>query len=124
MHGKGSHKAFQNKMMGVRRLKMQMDRIDTSIDKIEINMDEIVSSDVTKDIIESLRRSTQAMKGSITPMGGIEGVQVNYIQLSLHLVIPYPTGTLHCPLVGPGKVHSIITPLSTWGLSVYPSIDS
>ena len=98
VHGKGSHKAFQNKMMGVRRLKMQMDRIDTSIDKIEVNMDEIVSSDVTKDIIESLRRSTQAMKGSITPMGGIEGVQVNYIQLSLHDPLGYPISHRNPPL--------------------------
>lgn len=48
-------------------------------------MDEIINSDVTKDIIESLRRSTQAMKGGIMPVGGIDGIQETMDELQAEL---------------------------------------
>jgi hypothetical protein len=68
-------RGFKNRMLGVRRLKLQVERIDTSIITIETNIEEIINSDVTKDIIDSLRRSTQAMRNQGMPLGGIEGVQ-------------------------------------------------
>lgn len=49
-----------------------MERIENSLAVIETNMDEIVNSNVTRDIIDSLRRSTEAMKGQLLPMGGME----------------------------------------------------
>lgn len=68
-------RAFRNRMIGIRRLRTQVDRIDTSIMAIENNVDEIVNTDVTKDIVESLKRSTQAMKNKGFNIGGPEGVQ-------------------------------------------------
>lgn len=87
VHAKGDPKAFRNKMMGVRRVRLQMERIETSIDKIETNIDEIIHSDVTKDIIDSLRRSTLAMKGGIVPMGGVDGVQVRWMPIEKMLIM-------------------------------------
>ena len=85
VHAKGDIKGFKNRMMGVRRVKLQMDRIDTSIEKIEINMDEIINSDVTKDIIESLKKSTVAMRAGM--VGGIDGVQETMDDLQVELQV-------------------------------------
>lgn len=68
-------RSFKNRMVGIRRLRSQVDRIDTSIMAIENNVDEIVNTDVTKDIVESLKRSTQAIKNKGFNIGGVEGVQ-------------------------------------------------
>lgn len=106
VHAKGGDpKAFRNKMMGVRRVRLQMERIETSIDKIETNIDEIINSDVTKDIIESLRRSTQAMKGGVLPMGGVDGVQETMDELQAELQASQEvTDTIYRGLDGVGGV--------------------
>lgn len=72
---RGDKRGFQSRMASARRLRMQADRIEVSLSTIEGNIDEIINSDVTRDIIDSLRRSTEALKGQVVPMGGVEGVQ-------------------------------------------------
>lgn len=75
VHAKGDTKGLRSRLIVIRRLKTQVERIESSLLTIETNIDEIINSDVTREIIDSLRRSTEAMKGQVLPMGGVEGVQ-------------------------------------------------
>jgi hypothetical protein len=111
---RGDRRMFKAKMVSARRLRLQVcvktwmrawmplcvcacvcpshprraqvDRIDSSLSTIENNIDEIINSDVTRDIIDSLRRSTEALKGQAVPMGGVEGVQEIVDELQTELM--------------------------------------
>lgn len=80
-------RSFKVKMTNVRRLRIQLDHIDSSITAIENNVDEIINTDVTKDILESLRMSTQGMKNKGSNMGGVEGVQDTMDELQNELQV-------------------------------------
>lgn len=56
---RGDVRGLRSRLMGIRRLKTQVERIEGSLLTIETNIDEIVNSDVTREIIDSLRRSTE-----------------------------------------------------------------
>jgi hypothetical protein len=71
----GDSKGLRNKMTMLRKIKCQRDNMWVSLETIENNMDEIANSDMTKDIINSLKKSTEAMKAHCIPAGGIDGVQ-------------------------------------------------
>jgi hypothetical protein len=83
VHAKGDTRGLKSRLIVIRRLRTQVERIESSLLTIETNIDEIINSDVTREIIDSLRRSTEAMKGQVLPMGGVEGVQVSSVVLGV-----------------------------------------
>lgn len=62
-------KAFRNKVSGVRRLKSQLNKMDESIAALESNIDQVMHSDITRDIIDSFKKSAAAIKSSGTQLG-------------------------------------------------------
>lgn len=103
VHARSDKKGLRARMTGIRRLKGQVDRIDTSLVTIENNIDEIINSDVTKDIINSLQRSTEAMRNQGLPMGGIEGVQETMDDLQSELTAAQEvTDAIHRGMDMPG----------------------
>jgi hypothetical protein len=95
LNAKKDTKAFKNKMFHIKRLRAQVDRIDTSISTIEANIDEIINSDVTKEILDSLRKSTEAMKLQCFPLDNIQVYIYIYLSLSLSLSFIYDTSFLY-----------------------------
>lgn len=108
VHARNDKKGLRARMTGIRRLKGQVDRIDTSLVTIENNIDEIINSDVTKDIINSLQRSTEAMRNQGLPMGGIEGVQETMDDLQNELMAAHEvTEAIHKGMDMPGMMGGV-----------------
>lgn len=60
---------FRQRCAGVRRLKGQLDKMDASITAIECNVDQVLHSDITRDIVDSFRQSIAAIRSSGTQLG-------------------------------------------------------
>ena len=48
VHARGDVRGLRSRLMGIRRLKTQVERIEGSLLTIETNIDEIINSDVTR----------------------------------------------------------------------------
>lgn len=81
----GDTKAVRSKMSTIRKLQCQKQNIAVSLETIENNVDEIANSDMTQDIINSLKRSTEAMKLHCVPAGGVDGIQETMDDLQTEL---------------------------------------
>lgn len=62
-------RTFRQRCAGVRRLKGQLDKMDASIAAIECNVDQVLHSDITRDIVDSFRQSIAAIRSSGTQLG-------------------------------------------------------
>lgn len=67
-------KVFRNKVYSIRRLKSQLDKMDSCIATIESNLDQVLHSDITRDIMESFKKSMVAIKSSGTQLGPPDSV--------------------------------------------------
>lgn len=67
-------KVFRNKVYSIRRLKSQLDKMDSCIATIESNLDQVLHSDITRDIVESFKKSMVAIKSSGTQLGPPDSV--------------------------------------------------
>jgi hypothetical protein len=78
-------KLVQAKMHAAKRLRAQIHQAEVSVLALDDNIDAIINSDIQRDIIGGLKWSTEAVRGYMEPMGGVEGVSETVSDLQTEL---------------------------------------
>jgi hypothetical protein len=72
---------MRNRIVSAKRIKAQIQKMETASMILEDNMDTIVNNDMHKDIIASLQQATSTLKAQIMEIGGVDTVSEMMIDL-------------------------------------------
>ena len=110
-HSKSGAKAVRSQMPAIRRLKGQIDRLDSSLSVIETNIDEIVNSDVTKDIITSLKRFNDTQNIHTPPFVTKDFIPLLHYYCQCRIPYHYYTTTANAvlPICRTASVNKMLT---------------
>ena len=72
---------MKNRIVSARRIKVQLQKMETASMILEDNMDSIVNNDMHRDVIYTLQQATSILKSQISEIGGIESVSELMVDL-------------------------------------------
>ena len=77
--------AMKNRIVSARRIKIQLQKMESASMILEDNMDSIVNNDMHRDVIYTLQQATSILKTQIMEIGGVESVSELMVDLDTEM---------------------------------------